>query len=310
MQKDAIAKAFLSREDVLADMVNALLGKGAILVRPCDVKILKQEHIRSGKDGKGKLVYEMRISDIRGELHGRDIGGKPYWMRLCVECQSTVVPNMPVRCTGYEVRDMEGQLVEHLPKKDGRRLIPTLSIVANVSGKPWKAPLSLDEMYACRPDFMEGVIMKNRAIVFDPFNFPKGKSKFLLSDLKYVVDCPDSKRDPDVLFNYLWGLPEDLPEVTAHFICMLKNIPIPEDYKQQKEGETFMCYATRLMCERKKEEGRLEGRMEGVQEGRQEGRQEEKADVFKEALRMGLPKKSVQRLLKISPAEYQRLLAL
>ena len=71
-----------------------------------------------------------------------------------------------------------------------------------------------------------------------------------------------------------------------------------------------MCYATRIMCARKVQEGVQIGLKLGRELGRELGIQEKTADVFRELVKMKLPKESIQAALKLSPAEYQRLLSL
>ena len=79
-----------------------------------------------------------------------------------------------------------------------------------------------------------------------------------------------------------------------------------------------MCYASRVWRREAVNEGIIEGIKKGKEEGKKEGKKEgivegmekKTSIIFRNAVKLGLPQKSIQSLLNISADEYRRLLAL
>ena len=75
-----------------------------------------------------------------------------------------------------------------------------------------------------------------------------------------------------------------------------------------------MCYASRVWRREAVNEGIIEGIKKGKEEGKKEGivegMEKKTSIIFRNAVKLGLPQKSIQSLLNISADEYRRLLAL
>ena len=314
---DSIDKLFFKRKDIVAEMINVGFGGGRTLVRPEDVEFIETEYIVAVKDRDDKVISKKRIRDIMCNISGVDLGGRKFRARFGLECQSYQTRLMPLRAAEYDCMDfIEQKRGVWCGKGRRRRFIPCYTLVINTSGRPWKRPTSLGSLCEYRPDFLVGFLLSYNMLLFDLFNIPPEIKKLLCTDLKYVVHCIDLMGDPVKLLDYITnGLPKDLAEETANFICRIVNIEIPDNCKiPRNEGETTVCYAARVWRKEAMmagwKEGRAEGKIEGRAEGKIEGRAENRQVVFRNAIKLGLSQESIQSLLNISADEYMRLLAL
>lgn len=281
-EKDMVTKVFLEDNDRFADVVNAGVFHGKVILSGGQLK-----NINSFASAVfGKLRKKMTVHKYRDLIKKSTFGVN--FALIGVENQTDIHYAMPVRIMGYDFLGYEVQLREirkrHRMRKDlsgaefisgfskKDKLYPILTLVVYYGEEPWDGPESLFQMIDWKdiPKEVREKVVDYPLYVLDVRHFTGNEQ--MKTDTRIVFGFLQRQNDICQLKQYIKENEEefsDMQEDAYDMISILSNsrelIECKDEHVGEK-GEYNMCEAIKQM----KEEGRLEGRLEGKGLGKAE----------------------------------------
>ena len=157
-RSDAFEKAYLSRNDIFADVFNFFVYDGQKVISP---DALKEESIDQQAVFSTGNVQRLRDVKKSAVIKHDD---KTLYVLFAIEAQTKVNPTMPVRCMLYDALEYDAQVkaakaihksqrgkglasdefIAGFSRED--RLTPVVTLVVYFGSKRWDAPLSIHQM--------------------------------------------------------------------------------------------------------------------------------------------------------------------
>ena len=266
-KKDLAAKEFFNRPEIIADLCNAFIFSGERAVSPTDVHFVPTESTGGPLD-KGNRKHPPSGSRRRDSLCmiSYSHNDRKQFMLLGLEFQSRRGGELVIRVMDYDGRTLS-EMVDKM--KSGSAVVPVLTLVINLSGRPWRCARSLAEYFRGADERLL-MHMDFRVLVVDPYTMDQKIIDGMFTELKIVINCFRYSMDRRKLDEILSGIQDGaLSREAVHLlnIYLELGLEIPEEEKE----EIHMCKAVREWKKELRDEGRAEGRVEGRAEGRVEG---------------------------------------
>lgn len=275
-RKDLSQKYLLEKDDVFADIINVLLGKGEKLV---DARYLESK--------KTDSVYYDGERDELKEMH-RDIckknteDGQSYVI-WGIENQDKIDYSMPLRCMGYDYISYKNQKDQILAQRSlesknnsknamfrkDDKLVPVITLVLNYN-KKWDAPLSLREML----NIPEVVRKYDLAVPDYKINLislgslePEVLEQFT-SDFQIIAAQVRYQEEPKKLREFYQQHQKPIVHrlEVQKAIAAISNEPRYMEFELEKEGSGTMCQLFDMVLN----EGISRGINQGIEQERKE----------------------------------------
>ena len=253
-EADRICKEYFDQNDRFSDLVNFTLYNGKEVTKPSDFITLDpviSEVFSSDKS------YEVLIDNLK-ELSLKEDDRNIYAM-IGLEVQGYHDKSMVLRAM-----KAKALLYSYQFRKGEKPLKPVIIIVVNLTGKRWKNPVKLKDMFEKKYLDMFGPLIDDVSYVLldikEDSSIPKG---LLKTDLELLLNCLKYSRDDVRLEAYIEkekGF-DSLDEITFKLINKLSilNLKI-----EKKGGKIEMWPAVKQMKEKSYNDGYDSGRLEQV----------------------------------------------
>lgn len=279
--KDRAEKMLLSKNEIFADISNALLYKGEQVISPLELEELAPRSFF--KDG-GKL-HELERDVIKCWKNGQ--------LRIaCIgfENQSAVDANMPIRVIGYDGTQYRAQLNS---QQDFH--YPVVTLVLYFGNTQWSAPRSLKECLKIPKD-LEPFVSNYKINVFQIAHLSYEQVELFKSDFKMIADFLVHNREHKGYHDY-HPINQELiyPDETIELLSVLTNderindVYNDETLNRIKGKPTNMCE----LYDRIEGIGFAKGEAQGIAQGMAKGKAEGIAVGKAEGEALGLQKMSL-----------------
>lgn len=214
-KSDAIGKKLMSNNTYFADVFNAGLFGGEVLIKPDSLEDISPDEIELEDPEMGSDEFWIKYRDVlKKALIKTD--GKNYFVLLGVENQTEIHTAMPLRSLLYDTLRYTKQAEEvaneyRKQRKEGQqvkmtraeflsgwkytdKLIPVITLVIYYGTDEWTGARSLHDMFSeevdekileCVADYKINLIEPNKIEDFDKFQSDFGK---LLEAIRYKDD--------------------------------------------------------------------------------------------------------------------------
>ena len=253
-EEDRICKEYFDQNDRFSDLVNFTLYNGRQVTKPSD--FINLDSFISEVFGSDKS-YEVLIDNLK-ELSLKEDDRNIYAM-IGLESQGYHDKSMVLRAM-----KAKALLYSYQFRKGEKPLKPVIIIVVNLTGKRWKNPVKLKDMFEKKYLDMFGPLIDDVSYVLldikEDSSIPKG---LLKTDLELLLNCLKYSRDDVRLEAYIKkekGF-DSLDEITFKLINKLSilNLKI-----EKKGGKIEMWPAVKQMKEKSYNDGYDSGRLEQV----------------------------------------------
>ena len=259
-EEDRICKEYFDQNDRFSDLVNFTLYNGRQVTKPSD--FINLDSVISEVFGSDKS-YEVLIDNLK-ELSLKEDDRNIYAM-IGLESQGYHDKSMVLRAM-----KAKALLYSYQFRKGEKPLKPVIIIVVNLTGKRWKNPVKLKDMFEKKYLDMFGPLIDDVSYVLldikEDSSIPKG---LLKTDLELLLNCLKYSRDDVRLEAYIEkekGF-DSLDEITFKLINKLSilNLKI-----EKKGGKIEMWPAVKQMKEKSYNDGYDSGYDSGLNKGRLE----------------------------------------
>ena len=259
-EEDRICKEYFDQNDRFSDLVNFTLYNGKEVTKPSD--FINLDSVISEVFGSDKS-YEVLIDNLK-ELSLKEDDRNIYAM-IGLEAQGYHDKAMVIRAM-----KAKALLYSYQFRKGEKPLKPVIIIVVNLTGKRWKNPVKLKDMFEKKYLDMFGPLIDDVSYVLldikEDSSIPKG---LLKTDLELLLNCLKYSRDDVRLEAYIEkekGF-DSLDEITFKLINKLSilNLKI-----EKKGGKIEMWPAVKQMKEKSYNDGYDSGYDSGLNKGRLE----------------------------------------
>ena len=286
MQKDITKKRLISKNDVFADIFNALLFEGEEILLEEYLVPLPTESFTRRADGQ--------IRQGNRDVRKADIRNGSYCLIFGEEDQEGIDNTMPQRIMGYDFSSYEEQIKTHISKNtqsknpaitkrihDEQKLTPVITLVLYWGTEEWKSPQCLYDMIEFPPEIEKRI----RPYVADyPMNLiqmaslPKSARERFKSDFRLLAEYAALKNKPEKLKKML----EEDTQVICHreefldALCAVSgdkrygNMKAQIEERAKKEAIT-MCVVLDEYENRGIEIGLARGVEQGIEQGIERG---------------------------------------
>ena len=259
-EEDRICKEYFDQNDRFSDLVNFTLYNGKEVTKPSD--FISLDPVIS-EVFSSETSYEVIIDNLK-ELSLKEDDRNIYAM-IGLESQGYHDKSMVLRAM-----KAKALLYSYQFRKGEKPLKPVIIIVVNLTGKRWKNPVKLKDMFEKKYLDMFGPLIDDVSYVLldikEDSSIPKG---LLKTDLELLLNCLKYSRDDVRLEAYIEkekGF-DSLDEITFKLINKLSilNLKI-----EKKGGKIEMWPAVKQMKEKSYNDGYDSGYDSGLNKGRLE----------------------------------------
>lgn len=228
-QKDSTEKNLESFPDVFADVINALLYKGKLILSAADLQPAPTETLYSGITGHLRNQFQ--------DVGKYEMSGGNIKIQYTIENETRARRKMILRKMGYE-----GAL--YRSQAEQKYNFPVVSLVLYWGKGKWMQPQSIHQFFAKNnvPEEAYKYIDNSQLHVFEMAHLPVETRKFFQSDMRIVADYLAEGKDyipTDQKICHLEALLLLLRAITND--GRYEEI-LPMMLKQEKEkGEITMC---------------------------------------------------------------------
>ena len=256
-EEDRICKEYFDQNDRFSDLVNFTLYNGRQVTKPSD--FINLDSVISEVFGSDKS-YEVLIDNLK-ELSLKEDDRNIYAM-IGLESQGYHDKSMVLRAM-----KAKALLYSYQFRKGEKPLKPVIIIVVNLTGKRWKNPVKLKDMFEKKYLDMFGPLIDDVSYVLldikEDSSIPRG---LLKTDLELLLNCLKYSRDDVRLEAYIEkekGF-DSLDEITFKLINKLSilNLKI-----EKKGGKIEMWPAVKQMKEKSYNDGYGSGYNSGLNMG-------------------------------------------
>ena len=278
-KSDCATKAFLSKRNVFADLVNFSFFGGKKVVAPDDLQETNCNEVVSFCTTENGTAHRERLRDLAMNVVMRQAGGTKYIV-VGVENQRRTHLAMPARCMLYDAmrhtenlrrmvetnkrRNAEREFLSGLRKED--RLPPVVTLVIYWGHGAWKGPRSLHDMIDFPKDSLKKLCADYRLNLIEPASMGDSDFKRFRTDLGAVLHYIKLQDDGGKWRQLSSGNKRcrTLSREAAVALQAVTGADFPID---EQEETIDMCKAVRQI----KQWGYEEGRQNGFEEGEQSG---------------------------------------
>lgn len=237
-EKDIAEKALVGINDVFADIVNAFVFQGELVVKPEELTDIKTT---SPIMVNGKLHEQERdISKL-----WKSPGGNVIIALLGIENQTKQDADIALRCMAYDGASYKEQVNQHHGKEKPLPPYPVITLVLYYGKNPWTKPKSLFECFGKRmPEALKAFVNDYKANIIEVQRLTKEERERLISDFKSVVEYfLDVKGGETHSFS---DRTIDHPEELTNLLTALSGDPrfvdtLHEIREERKERTIIMC---------------------------------------------------------------------
>lgn len=279
---DILAKEYMKRPSVFADVFNQFLYHGRQVIVPDRLVELDTAGIAVPYGADGASVPEQRYRDVSKMLMAMTDGMAAYCI-LAVENEGKVNYAMPVKNGLYDFLQLAHQVTmaaashkeskpkDYKPSGDeylsgfwkNDRLLPVITVVVYFGAEEWDGPVSLREMYTdCN-----GEILKYAADYRINLITPRGLSDKEIDEfqtsmreiMRYIKYSNDREKLKAIV-----GAEQRFKNVERSAVEII-NAATNSSMKIEEGKESVdMCLAIQEMREESRIEGKIEGKIEGA----------------------------------------------
>ncbi len=254
---DVLAKEYLRKNEIFADLVNMAIFRGKQRVRPENLRELDTTSEAIVVSGTEKDKPIQMIRDIFKECVAFTDGEHTY-VYIGIENQTKIDYAMPLRVAVSndlfwlrQIREKqrvlreEGRIEDRItsvPKET--KLHPVMTIVLYWGDKPWDGPRSMRDMIApLLPEF-EALIPDYPIVIIEPRALSPKQMNRLHSDLKAVFECMRKSKDRNALRELISQDKrfKDLDSLAALLINTVLKLKL-RICDEKKEEKIDMCQA-------------------------------------------------------------------
>ncbi|MCQ2522023.1 MAG: Rpn family recombination-promoting nuclease/putative transposase [Lachnospiraceae bacterium] len=310
-KKDASMKALLSKNEVFADACNQYFFHGEKVVKPESLKELDPTEIvlPFGKEEK-EAVANQKYRDIL-KLCTIKTDAKYTYCIFGIESQSNVHYAMPVRNFLYDAMQLTKQVSEIVRKHKEQRkskvktkeeissdeylsgfyktdkLIPVLTLVVYLGTDAWDGPTSLREMYAETDEEILPYLAEYKMNLLDLTHCEEEEISRFCNDLFHITTFVKHANNVKRLHESVVSN-ERFSHVSREAIDVVQNFT---RYRfKMKDGKEDEDVVDAII------EYRAEGKAEGIQ------------SILQKFLDAGMDEKEMQRMLSVTPEEFDKML--
>ena len=281
-EEDKALKRLFRHNEVLAGILNHELYSDEERFRPECFTDGNPDELAVFRDLlKGRETTKEMHRDVCRILAWQSDGRRNY-LFLGIENQSSIDPFMALRVAAMNIMNYDAQRglymdrQRRLPWDAGRRrealglmregkvLLPVLTIVVYTGKEPWDAPRSLREMLPVFPPLEASDIPDFQMRLLSLREIPEKNLPRCEKNLRTMVKYLKCEDDPVALANLLESDPDyqEVPVDTARAIGAITRtkIEIP-----QKQETVNMCYAQKVLLRQQWYAGRKDGMEKGIQ---------------------------------------------
>ncbi|MCQ2522022.1 MAG: Rpn family recombination-promoting nuclease/putative transposase [Lachnospiraceae bacterium] len=322
-KKDASMKALLSKNEVFADACNQYFFHGEKVVKPESLKELDPTEIvlPFGKEEK-EAVANQKYRDIL-KLCTIKTDAKYTYCIFGIESQSNVHYAMPVRNFLYDAMQLTKQVSEIVRKHKEQRkskvktkeeissdeylsgfyktdkLIPVLTLVVYLGTDAWDGPTSLREMYTETDEIVLQHVADYKMNLLDLTHCDDEEIARFCNDLFQVTTFVKYSESIKEFWESVVKK-ERFSHVSREAIDVVQSFTNYRFKVEEGKEDEDMCQALTDLIE----EGRAEGRVEGLEQGLQQATQ----TILQKFLDAGMDEKEMQRMLSVTPEEFDKML--
>lgn len=298
-KKDIVDKPYFSDCERFAELMNAALYHGQMILRPEDLVLQRRKYL-SLANACSEVERDVLMMDIRRNIY--------YGMEIETESDYS----MPQRVMTYDVCEYEYQVKGidrgHRDKKDYRSycerksrmkerdfLLPIITVVLYLKEGHWKGRRKLSQMFR--------VSMESRELLRDhlpEYVFPLIEADYVNpidygTDLREFFQAMQCRRDKGKLKALLQTERfQNLSQETESVIAT--HLHISGLTHKMKKEEQSMCKAFYDLMR--------DERREGKREGRKEGKKEERIRIIKKMITEGFDEALIRRMTRCTGEEY------
>ncbi len=317
-RKDASMKTLLSKNEVFADACNQYFFHGKNVVKPESLRELDPTEIvlPFGKVDK-EATANQKYRDIL-KLCTVKTDSKCTYCIIGMEAQSKIHYAMPVRNLLYDAMHLTKQVADKAKqhkeerkskgKKGGvssdeylsgfyktDKLLPVLTLVVYLGTHAWDGPTSLREMYAEIDEELLEHVADYKMNLFDLTHQSDEEIGRFCNDLfqitTFVKYSGNFKEFKESVVQK-----ERFSHVSREAIDVVQNFTNYRFKADDGKEEQDVCKAIMDLQDEARTEGKLEGKMEAAQE------------ILQKFLAAGMDEKELQRMLSVTPEEFEKML--
>lgn len=301
---DILAKEYMGRPSVFADVFNQFLYHGRQVIVPERLVELDTTGITVPYGADSASVPEQRYRDVAKLLMAMTDGYAAYCI-LAVENEGKIHYAAPVKSCLYDAIQLAHQVTvtaasHRNQKQEDRkpsgdeflsgfwkedRLLPVVTVIVYFGAEEWDGPLSLREMYSDCSEEILRYTMDYHVNLITPSGLSDSEIDGFQSNMREIMRYIKYSKDREKL--------RSVVSTEQRFKCVERqaaeiiNAATGSNMKIDKGKESVdVCIAIQEIREEGKIEGKIEGKMEGIIEG---------AITF--AQRLGVQKEQVKNLV-------------
>ena len=279
---DILAKEYLKRPDIFADVFNQFLYHGKQVIAPENLVEVDTAEIAVPYGMDDVPVPEQRYRDVSKLLTAMTDGRAAYCI-LAVENEGKIHYAVPVKNSLYDVLQLAHQVTmaaasHRKTKTEGKspsgerylsgfwkedRLLPVVTVVVYFGAEEWDGPLSLREMYAeCSKEILR-YAMDYRVNLITPNGLSDSEIDAFQSNMREIMRYIKYSKDKAALQKVVSG--QQRFKNVERSAAELINVATGSNMRIAEGKESIdMCIAIQEIREEGKIEGKIEGRIEGA----------------------------------------------
>ena len=275
---DILAKEYIKRPSVFADVFNQFLYHGRQVIDPVSLMELDSTETAVPYGTDGATIPEQRYRDVSKMLVSMTDGMAAYCI-LAVENEAKINYSMPVKNGLYDFLQLAHQVTtaaashrkqtqrKDRPSRDeflsgfwkSDRLLPVMTVVIYFGAEEWDGPLSLKEMYAdCSEEILKYTVDYHINLIT-----PKGLEDREINEfrtgmreiMKYIKYSDDKKK-----LNELIKSEQRFKSVERSAVEIINTATNSNMRIEERRELIDVCLAIQEM----REESRMEGEIKGV----------------------------------------------
>ena len=312
---DSQSKMYFSDSKRFADIFNFWIYNGESVIHPDELREKDPTEIAlPGNNAKNSI---QKIRDLL-KFYTVMQDDKALYLLLGLEIESKTHYAMPARNMLYDAmnyaRQMETIAKSHNNDKESKptsdefisgfwkddHLMPVITLVVNISGKPWDGARSLHDMFVVKDPALLEFVPNYRMNLLSPDQIEEGdfgRFKTGIGALLQFIKHKDDKNMDWIRENKRF---ERVDRQTADLIQTVTGTKMDLN---PNEEVVDMCMA----WENSMNEARNEGLKEGKKEGKREGVNEEKIETAKRLLAKNAPLEIIQDATELTLDQIKKL---
>ncbi len=279
---DILAKEYMKRPSVFADVFNQFLYHGEQVITPDRLTELDTVEIAVPYGADDAFVPEQRYRDVAKMLTAMTDGKAAYCV-LAVENEAKINYAMPVKNSLYDLLQLARQVTaaaashrkskmkDHKPSGDEflsgfwkcDRLLPVVTVVIYFGAEEWDGPLSLREMYTdCSEEILK-YTMDYHINLITPDGLSDKEIDEFQTNMREIMRYIKYSKNKDMLDKIL-NTQKRYKSVERRAVEIINAATGSEMKIKEGRESVDMCLAIQEMREESRIKGKIEGKIEGA----------------------------------------------